>query len=278
MTPPSDLLRWKSTLVSLVAASLIFGMAGTVGWYTIRERVAQQPEYQLQSQHIVVPAPPPWIPNDFVEHVLYRSGLGSANFSENNSLLDKSLPHKIAQAFAADPWVEEVRRVELHFPSGATVDLIYRKPIAFVELANGGSLLPIDRNGVLLPQDFLLLPREKWPALLRIQGSFSTPLHNAGMPWDDPQIHEAAKLADALIETLGTVFSTPQGTATLYKTVPPGQVSLWMIRTSGNVEIILGAVDEDISVKLERLQRMIQRYGKLENVPAALRPIDLRLQ
>lgn len=262
--------RWKRALAGLLFAAVIFGLVGAIGWYYIRDDVARRPEYRLLAEKIVVTERPDWVPEDFVARVLRGSGLET-----DASLLDGSLSLKLAQAFAADPWVEEVRRVQIRYPSGAEVDLVYRRTVALVEVPSQG-LFPVDRNGVLLPTDsYLEQAPEHRDAFLRIQGPRSVPLGNTGTPWGDPLVHDAARLAGLLFDEAEELELAKIIAATNY-----GQsgVSCRLLTRKGT-EILWGIVDEDAATgeeKRDRLKQWQRNYRSLDQVPAAFQPIDLR--
>ncbi len=258
--------RWKRALTALLVATAIFGIVGVVGWYTIRDDVALRPEYRLKAENVTVPERPDWVPEDFVVRVLRSSGLIT-----DGSLLDDSLAQKLAQGFAADPWVEEVRRVEIRFPSGADVDLVYRRAIALVEVPSQG-LFPVDRHGVLLPTEYFLeLPAPKRDAMPRIQGPRTVPLGNVGTPWGDPLVQDAAKLADLLADEFEELKL-----ARILVAIEPGGVTICRLRTHSGTEIIWGPVNEGAEGKQDRLKQWSRNYHSLDQVPEAFRPIDLQ--
>jgi cell division septal protein FtsQ len=100
----------------------------------------------------------------------------------------------LSQAFLLNPWVAHVEKVTTAYPARVHVALLFRRPVAMVEVYGG--LLPIDRDGVLLPtEDFSPGEARNYP---RIAGVKSSPLGPLGTAWGDPVIEAAAKLADVL--------------------------------------------------------------------------------
>jgi hypothetical protein len=249
----------------------LFAGLGIGGWFVTKEKINQQPEYQLAADKITVPERPPWVPDDFVKNVLHASGLDT-----DGSLFDKEIMRKLLQAFAADAWVEEVQRVELRYPSGAAVQLAYRSPIALVEV-NGKGAFPVDRNGVLLPTDFFLnLSPEKRDDFLKIQNIRSMPLGAAGTLWGDTLVPEAAGLAAFLSDiaeklNLHSIIPTSQAT-------PAGNRVICSIKTKKGTEILWGRYEKDNpknEVRKKILLEYATMYQSLDDVPKNFQPIDL---
>ena len=257
------------TLLGLFLVLAIFAGLGVLGWYFVKERIRNKPEYRLTTENIIVPDAPPWVPERFVEEVLQSSGL-----NRTGSLLDKTLPQKLSEAFTAHPWVEKVEQVVLRYPSGAEVRLSYRVPIAIVELPQRGIFL-VDRNGVVLPPDYLSdTTTEKW--YLVIQGIQSMPLGSIGTPWGDPMVHTAAQLAAALSDTaeqLNLARIIPATEAT-----PVGARIVCRLRTTTGTEIHWGTFSPDdpkTEAKKKRLWDLREQFRSLDTVPATFQPIDL---
>ena len=260
--------RWRGNLFWSILLFAVFGSLGVLGWYSVRHSLSERTEYRLAAEFVRVSEAPPWVPSDFVESVLRRSGLMSA------PLLEDGLPEKLARAFAADSWVESVVRVELRFPSGAEVALEYRRPVAVVEVAQG--LLPIDPNGILLRTDyFIYTAPEKKDDYLRVSGIRSTPLGGVGTAWGDPLVHASAPLAAFLEDVtknlelttiLPSVEKTPTGTRTVFR-----------LKTAAGTEFRWGGFDSDDpknDARKKRLLELAELYGSLDRVPPPLRSVE----
>jgi hypothetical protein len=259
-------LFFSVIFITLVLAGFI-----SAGWFFVRKQIVYRSEYRLSADRIQITVPPPWVPHNFVAEVLQSSGLDTSA-----TLFDTSLPQKLSQAFSASPWVEEVRQVQTRYPSGAEVQLVYRVPMALVEMPSQG-LYPVDRNGILLPTDYFIsvAPEEKenYP---RITGIRSAPLGVAGTLWGDPLVHAAAQLAGLLADVsqkLGLVKIIPSHEAT-----PTGHRIICRLQTNSETEIIWGRFElndpKNISKK-KRLLEIAELYHSLDNVPAQFQPIDL---
>ena len=259
------------TLIGLILVAAIFAGLGALGWYFVKERVRLQQNYRLSADKIVVsPQPPDWIPERFVEDVLRRSGM-----EPTTSLLDKTLPQRLAEAFATHPWVENVEQVVLRHPSGAYVQLSYRVPTALVEIPQKG-IFPVDRNGIVLPLEYVLdAAADRRSEHLVIQGIQTMPLGSEGTPWGDPLVQTAAQLAEAL-----TDIAKPLNLARIIpamEAIPGGTRIECRLQTDGGTEFRWGSFvpdDPKIETKKKKLWDLHDRFRSLDNVPAEFR--DLR--
>jgi hypothetical protein len=77
------------------------------------------------------------------------------------------------------------------------VELIYRRPVAMVEVS-GPALLPVDRDGFVLPtEDFSSLDAKHYPRISEIKTS---PIGPVGTRWGDTRVTGAARVAAVLAE------------------------------------------------------------------------------
>jgi cell division septal protein FtsQ len=202
----------RGTLGKTVMA-LVFVVAPIGGviytWERWGEDITRGQDYILQPEDFVISdnSPvPDWIHSDIKAEVIRKGSLSGL------SILDRQLTVKVAQAFTTHNWVETVTRVSKHHPARVVVEMIYRKPVAMVEVAGG--LLPIDVEGVLLPTDgFFRLPPDDYPGTpkefaaeqarkyLRISVPDATPTTDlAGSVWGDRRVAGAARIASVLQE------------------------------------------------------------------------------
>ena len=260
------------TLIGLILVLAIFAGLGALGWHFVKDRVRHKSEYRLSADRITVSPPPPaWVPSRFVEDVLQSSGL-----NRTGSLLDKTLPQKLTEAFAAYPWIERVGQVIPRYPSGAEVKLSYREPVALIDVPQRGIFL-VDRNGVLLPPKHQPDAIPDWQSgYLMIQGIQSVPLGSAGTHWGDPMVRTAAQLAAELkdiAEELNLAKIIPAMEAT-----PSGTRVVCRLKTVAGMEIHWGTFtsgDPKTETKIQKLKDLHKQYRSLDNVPAAFQPVDL---
>ena len=167
------------TAVVLVGAAFL--------WNQQRDSIANQ-QFQLTADKINVNAQPDWIKRDI------RQAVFRGNHLEEWSLLDHEVVEKVHDAFAVDPWVEKVIRVEKD-ATGVSVTVTYRKPVALVEFG-GRYLLPVDANGVILDgNDFNKSQLNNYLRIFVPQpvgGQIVT-----GQPWPDARVVAAAQIAAA---------------------------------------------------------------------------------
>jgi hypothetical protein len=113
-------------------------------------------------------------------------------------LREPQLTWELARGFRRHPWVREVRRAEKTFPAAVRLDLVYRKPVAMVEVHDANGLsgwLPIDGDGYCLSTDDF--QPEDQTAYLEVRIPNVVPRRETG-PWGDTRVHGAAKIAELL--------------------------------------------------------------------------------
>jgi hypothetical protein len=119
--------------------------------------------------------------------------------AETLHLLDEGATTRLARAFAAHPWVESVRRVQIvrldRRDAGLRVELTYRQPVLAVWLPNDKaahgvnalmSARAVDRQGVLLPVSAV---HARLPVLM---ADVSAPVGSVGSRWGDRRVSAAA--------------------------------------------------------------------------------------
>jgi len=266
-------LRAKAAIVAGVVALLAFG--GRAVWLQVAPRVAAGDRYLLPAEEITVNQPPEWIAADVRGQVISNAGL-----DRRLSVLDPGFIASIEGAFALHPWVASVQKIEKRFPPAVRVELIYRKPVAAIEVpaADGFQLLPVDWRGVRLPAADVPAIRLRY--LPRLTGVVGTPAE--GQRWDDPRVPGAVDLAMRLADSWESLH--------LFEIVPSARPEVqgdrryfvYDLRSGGGTQIVWGAPplenlpgEDEFAVKLARLKHCAKRYGPLDSVksPAV---IDIR--
>ena len=258
---------FRPTRLCLIALALL----ALISWPYVKGKIpklSDQPEYAVTVNNIHISAPPEWVPSDITQQVYNRAGL-----PDRMSLLDEGLVQQVSDAFRLHPWVKSVERVEKHQPTGVTVALTYRKPVAFVEVPDG--LYPIDADGILLPpRDFRQTDVGRYPIISRVT---SVPSGN-GQPWDDPVVLGAARLAEILIQKNedGTQF---WNALKVQKIESPNRIAandslddlIYRLRTPGGSRIIWGRApgtghpgEVTAGKKIRRLEEYLADYGGYE--------------
>ena len=257
-----------SHILGIILIFVVFACLGFLGWHFVKGRVLQKQEYLLLADKIVVSPPPDWVPDRFIEDVLRGSGLNKV------ALLDKTLPQKLMEAFATHPWVEKVEKVDLRYPSGADIKLVYRVPVALVEMTQRG-VVPVDRSGVVLPQYLSDTSPDQQEKHLIIQGVQSMPLGSAGTLWGDPMIQTAAQLAAALMEDDNIVEPLKlKWIIPAMETAPVGERVVFRLKTSAGTEFHWGSfVPGEADVKKRKLWALHEQFRSLDRVPVIYRDL-----
>ncbi|MEZ6122845.1 MAG: hypothetical protein R3C49_06670 [Planctomycetaceae bacterium] len=267
----------KLCVLALCAAVWLF-------WPQVRNQLPQLdelPEYQVTVDRVQVTPPPRWVPEDIVEKVFERAG-----FEQTLVLTDPQLSEKIALAFHTHPWIERLVQVRKSFPARVTVDVVYREPVAMVEVPGGG-YYPIDRFGYLLPnEDFSAADVERYPLISNIS---SVPAGNLGESWGDPAVTGAAELA-AVLTASNESGQSWWSTLGLKSIIAPRRMAAadeaddlqYRLATSGGSQIYWGRSPTtqhpgEISVvkKLERIADYHQTWKGFDNSPTPIL-IDIR--
>ena len=191
-SPDSSGLRGAGALLWTAAFLLLLLLGARTAWKIWGGPILAEHNLQLSPEHLEITPPPSWIQTDIKQQVVRHGGLREL------PILDKQLTVQVARAFAAHSWVARVVRVHKRPPNQVFVELKYRQPVAMVEVQidDRPGLLPVDREGVLLPpQDFT---PEQARGYLRISLENVQPAGPAGAVWEDLRVVEAARLAAVL--------------------------------------------------------------------------------
>ncbi len=263
----------------LIGAFLVVGLLGGTyfGWQRWGGQISQEPEYLVLPENIKITPLPPWIRSDIKAETLRDCSLTDL------SILDRQLTVKLARAFSMHNWVEDVRRVSKHHRAQVVVELVYRQPVAMVEvvISEQDGLLPIDINGILLPPgDFSA--EQATRGYLRISLPDAMPAGSVGTAWGDQRIHGAARIAAVLGEhwkDLGLYRIAP---------IPPddsvgsSQETRYTLTTRQGTQVVWGkspeadnAVDAKAAMrKVAHLLAYVESNGPLDSAKRAEK-IDL---
>ena len=151
-------------------------------------------EYRLQAKSIELTPQPAWIRSDVKEEVMVQGSLA------NMPVLDRQLTINVARAFELHSWVERVERVRKRPGPQVQVELVYRCPVAMVEVLvdKQPGLMPVDRFGIVLPPgDF---SPEQARDYLRVVVDYHQPIGQLGTSWGDERVEGGAAIASLLQE------------------------------------------------------------------------------
>jgi hypothetical protein len=188
-------------IAGVLIVALLTGSVCLAVWRHVGGHVLSAEQYQVHPELITLTPPPPeWIRPDpgssRAEDRIKSEVLRDLERLGPLSVLDVDLTVKLAEAFAAHPWVARVDRVSKRFPAGVDVQLVYRAPVAMVELHDGSGVLPVDEGAVLLPdRDFTVAEAERYPLVADI---YTKPPAAHGKRWGDAAVLGAAQIAAAL--------------------------------------------------------------------------------
>ncbi len=287
----TNIVRGGGLRTMLVVVCMLAAVGGAfAAWRSVRAHVLATPQYWMAAADIEITSRPDWIRTNIKADVARDAGLVG-----DLTILDDDFTERIHQAFSLHPWVAEVTRVTKSYPARVQVELVYREPVAMVELPGGG-LLPVDANGVHLPiGDFAKVEIPQYP---RVAGLNTTPLSDTpGTQWGDPRVVGAAKIAAVLkpvwpqlkITQIVPAVGDTQDAAllagtTLYELIGlDGTRVLW---GSPPGEELVGEVDADVKQKrlLDYVWRSDQRriggrgtvFDLRRHEPAVMRTIGQR--
>jgi hypothetical protein len=248
---------------SLFLAVTIVVLIGSAAlWKQHSTQIANE-QFRLTADKIQLTQQPPWIRSNLKENVVTGSSL------DDSTLLDGDVVQKVRDAFAVDPWVEKVVKIQKSADS-IDVTVEYRKPVAMVEFG-GKHLLPVDRNGIVL--DGREFKSEQVRDFLRI--SVRDPVNGqilTGKPWPDSRVIAGAKIA--------ALWETKWQDAGLFRIVnqsnPPrndnNQTGLFQIWTEKNSKLVWGnepgrEVDGEATTdkKIKAILLDVQQNGSLDS-------------
>jgi hypothetical protein len=245
-------------------------------WGLASGYLRDDPRYILTLDGIEATEQPDWIQTD-VKREVFEKHLRPAP-----DIRDEQFTPRVAQAFRMHEWVKDVRRVRKFFPARIEVEVVYRRPVAYVEFKKDNVLRgwPVDGDGVLLPAS--VLSEKEANRFPRIVASGASPVGTVGTPWGDPRIRDAARIADVLEKswhTLGlyrVVAVDPEHQA--YEMLNP----TYELHTRQGARVLWGrAPGREVSnepkakQKLSRLVDYVRKNGPLEKTESTVL-IDLQ--
>lgn len=278
--PMADLVKFLlgpgRTLTLSLLIVVLFGGAWYWGWQQVRADVTSSQAYVLSPADIVVTDRPGWMSFDIREQVFRDPGL-----QQGLSIMDPDLNQRIAAAFAAHPWVAEVKRVSKRHPAQVVVDLKYHEPVLMV--FSPGRVTPVDVEGNALPPgDIPLNEVMRYPRLEC--DSLPTPRGLAGDQWGDPRVVGAAEIAAALGDRWATCRLDRIEPVTDPATNRVGDIIYRLQTRSGSI-VVWGRSpgthapgEPTTAEKLAYLDEEIAKYGTLEGPKGRSRVIDLAFQ
>ena len=284
---PIENLTWLA--IGVFSLFLALGIGVYYLWLNFGEQVISHQDYEVQIDDIELTATPPWIKADVRYQAYSRGSL------ESLTILDEKLTVRVANAFGLHPWVREVKRVTKLNPSTVKVEVVYYRPIAFVQVGPGYvpgdpdalGLVAVDADGVLLPhEDFISVDLDTYPRILagNTEPSGGVP----GRPWGDPLVTGAANIIDVLGDHWKELNLTTVVASDDPQSNPRAADSPFHLYLQRQTLVIWGQApgkekpgEPSAKEKLKRLLRIVRSRGTL-NPPQEpsddnrTHPIDLR--
>jgi hypothetical protein len=253
-----------------VLLPLAVGLAAVITWPWLPRwlpNVSHRAEYVVMAEQVQLLTSNPWAPRDLAARVL-----GTIERKERLSLLDPQLAEKVGRAFAACPWVKEVRQVRTHRDGTIAVDATLRDPVLMLRTSQG--MYPLDGDGVLLPpEDFRAEDAGKLPVAWNAR---SLPGGPAGTAWGDPVVIGATRLAQRLAsgpenQDHWKEFGLEAILLPRPESASPALHELtYELVTKGGSRIVWGnppgcdSLEPPAEIKIERLRYFLRRNGSFE--------------
>ena len=266
-----DFLDWLSELspraivlhpafLFLVCTVITMGAAIQL-WQKYQSRIVDAQVYGLTAEQITIaPEPPPWVEQDLSRVLL-------DGFESQPSLLDTDLVSRTVNQFQTVGYVQKVegvRKSEL----GLKVDLVFRQPIAMVQLKNK-QLLPVDRHGYIMRIPITPAQAQRF-IRIRVRPPHAPDLQSWAK-WPDARVQKAAHLSSFLAEdwkAMGLYHIISHDTVGQPVSRP------FQIWTANRCQVIWGSApgsekagEATGETKLAALREFVERYGPLDKIP-----------
>lgn len=195
--PPNTLARVMGRLIKAPAAlaflwPVLLVTGGYFSWHRWGADHINRYYNCLSIDQVQISKPPDYIRNNIVEGVFKENDLTKV------SLMDVQATAQIANAFATNPWVDRVVRVQKTSTGKVDVHVAYRQPVALVKVISrhpdvkDTGFFPVDGHGVLLPTDDF--SRTDTHNYIHIIVKNTYPISGAGSDFGDSRVADAALL------------------------------------------------------------------------------------
>ena len=164
-------------------------LLSTLAWDRYHDSISSPLTKPIDQRILTVNRPPAWIKTDVRKVAIQESRLPEIKLGEPRAL------EQVAASFAVQPWVKSVQKIRKS-ASGIHVEVLYRKPVALVEIGDD-ALFPVDDEGVLLDSRDFTGPDAE---LDYWRVSMPAPITNgllAGYLWDDMRVTDSVLIANA---------------------------------------------------------------------------------
>jgi len=184
----------KALLVVLALAGA--GVGVVFGFARLGQVLRDAPEYRISRESLRLVSGPAWMTPAIRAELDVTSSLPT-----RFSVLDPTIPERVARAYEACVWVERVESVrvrDVRVAGGPPLEvrLKFRRPVAFVEVGGRDGYCLVDARGVRLPGTYRE-PRLGAVRLLVITGCAEPP-PAPGRVWSAPALEAAVRVAEAV--------------------------------------------------------------------------------
>ncbi len=271
------LLFHPATLFVAATGGLIAG--AILLWEAQSGTIVNLEEFQLTQEKIRLTEPPEWAEANLKE-ILTSQPSGDAP-----SILDSELVSRTANVMRNVGYVERVRNVRKS-RSGLDIDVIYRYPVGLVELSpitipemaeatSKRLLLPVDRQGVLMPEKLGL--EQSWPRIMIPYPAMPENLSSWSV-WPDERIQDAASICFLLKEkaqSLGLALVVQDPVQYAGPQIPfdlrlnSGTIIIWGSAPGKEVDL-----EVDAETKMQIIEELVAEYGP--EISVGKKVIDIR--
>ena len=251
-------------------------------WERHQDKIVHLNRFHLTEEKIHLTPPPRWADVDLEELVLQQLT------DSNPSILDTNLVSRTADAIRKIGFIERVQRIHKS-KSGLDIDIVYRHPVALVELSKvtvpewpksnreRQVLLPVDRHGVVMPES---VGYENNSPIITILYPEQFSSLNTWAVWPDERIKDAATIA-----ALFSQDAKPLGIKRIVTFRKPGESSNaripFEIWSGTGTRIVWGNApgkEEELEcnakAKIRAIIELVARYGALDSIAKGI--IDVR--
>jgi len=272
-----------------VLATMIMIGGAIFLWERHQGKIVNLEEFRLTEDKIQLTTPPVWASDNLKQLVI--SGVSPRNSNANTqlqdqssaSILDTQLVARTADVMKNVGYVERVKSVHKS-KAGLEIDLIYREPIALVELSQHtfpyewpkkyqgkDILLPVDRLGVVMPESLgagLELPRILVVYPVASPSQFENLVTWAD--WPDDRVKDAAAISALFDKSADTIGVARVMTRRKPDQQGVSQISYELWPDSGAQVVWGNAPGKELSgeakaeLKIRALEEFVLQYGPLD--------------
>jgi hypothetical protein len=261
----------KGIILTVVFVGVAAG--GAYALYCYRNTIENDPKFSVNMHKFRLTSAGPWMTREVMNEV--QESL--QQLPEKLSVMDSDSSVRVAKALASNPWIKKVEHVRLdrprgQEPSGIEMSLLFRQPVAFVQVGQGAEsrYYMVSADGIRLGNRGYEDPQLGRYVMLTITGATGEP-PAPGQVWKDEGVVAAADLAGQLLNSIQRYnLSRVHVTAAAS---PGSDLELSLFTKHDRTEIVWGgprcretAIREGktFDQKRSRLEALHKKFGGLE--------------